>query len=241
MATRKSIRKSAGKLRSREDVLRLLQSSLQELRTLLVAVEQGNNLFCRSISTTLRRILIDELPIASRGYKLFIRSYLDENSDFTTSFPLTTLEVTRHGTRIAPILLHQPHFSVVKLQKWKTQKVFYGKEASDFFQLSDNGRFEHDLGREQFVKYSRDEIGAHVDQEISIFSEISLSDYTVMYLKVNDEEAEKNAHANTKPPHKWNYFSATIAVIAIELTNSLSVIEHEGKPLLINSARQPPN
>lgn len=215
-------------------MLELLQSSLQELRVLLVSMEQGNNLLCRTVSTTLRRVLVDELPIAARGYDLYIRSYCDTRNEFRTSHPLTTLEITSHGTRIAPVILHQKDYVALKLQKWRNQKVFFGKEASDFFQARDISRFETDLSRDQVINYTRHEVGAHVDKEISAFYKFSSSEYTMFDMRVTDDRNAPTSGEKLKPPHKWNYLSATIAAIATEFLLSVEVVKYEGKLLLVN-------
>lgn len=235
----KSNRPTSGYTRDREVALEILNSSLVELRQSLLGIEGGNNIACRTAATIINRILVDELPLASRGYKVRMRSYLRSKHPERDPFPLTTLEVTKSGTRIAPIIQHKTIYEVIPLQNWKTQKSFYGKEASAMFQGRINEPLLEDLSREKIVRDTRNEMGAHVDRDISNFSHLSMQYFTRLELRVVDGEPLPETATMIKP-HKWNYISATIASISFEILKSIRVIPHEGKHLFFNNPETAP-
>lgn len=232
-------RLNTGVFRDGEMALEHLQSSLIELQQGIIGMERGNNLACRTVAVLLKRILDDELPKATRGREIKMRSYITLDRSHRPVFPLTTLEVSKSGTRIAPLVPSCQDFDVVPLKKWKEQIVFHGEEASVFFEHKTNTFSPEDLSRHLFLKFTRDETGAHFDKEISHFSLLASKNYTMLDLHVVDEETG-TAHEQVSMPHKWNYLSATIATIGFEFIKSIAVIRHDGNLLFVNHPEKLP-
>lgn len=234
MPRQRKDRPSSGQQRSTTDqCLVYLRSSLNELRTLMSAMEQGNSLSARTVATVVYRILADELPIAARRRKIRLYSGIFDPEGSRAPFPLTVYEVSPQGTRIAPILVDDvARRRAVNSQKWKTEIVFWGKEVSQLFQDPELSIPEVNLTREKFVKDVRNETGAHLDEDISIFSALSSSGYVPFDFKVVKNGGDTGAAPKL---HNWDYLSATVVAIAFELLMSLRVIEHEGQLLLVNT------
>lgn len=229
---------SSGFKRNRQHALTALRSSLAELSHSIRNIEILDNISSRTTSAIIRRILIDELPKAKlKQQQLEMRSYLIGGKEDRSPFPLTILEVTDRGSRVVPIFLHNSEFfKTTTLHKWKNQICFSGKEASSYYDLFKKGVLSDeqspldDLSRELFISDTRNEVGAHYDDDISLFS-----------LFGDDMSEEFNLRVTNGPIvpsdvklHKWNRLSATIATIGYEIIKSIYVVEHQGELVLVN-------
>ncbi|MCC5958274.1 MAG: hypothetical protein JJU08_02915 [Rhodobacteraceae bacterium] len=231
----KSKRQSSGLERNQQHKLELMKSSLVELRASILAIEKGNNLACRTVASLLQRILLDELPVATQGRKIKMLSHRRSSDGTPDPFPLTVLEVTEYGTRIVPTVFKNHIFNILDLQRWKTEKVIFGSQASALYGLDVSNMLKEDFSREKLLRDIRNEIGAHVDSDISAFFKIAFQDYTF----VNFQKIPKSADTNSlfrSPPHRWNFLSATISAIAVEFLKSIDIVEKNNVLLLINPA-----
>lgn len=222
--TRKSKRHLSGRIRSEQEALEALASSLNEVKSHLLLIERGENLASRTLAVIIHRIMSQELSRAFPNRSISMDSYLEPatSEGAVNIYPLTSFEVTEHGTRIVPVPLHdKKNKFVVPYKQWKTEIVFYGEHRDGGGDRKTNLPFLN-LTREKLVKNVRNEIGAHFDKEISTGVHHLSTEKPFLDLRVS-----ARGGVPTKPtgkvPHQYSYLSATIATIGIELLDSFSV------------------
>lgn len=222
--SRKSKRHPSGEIRSEQEALEALASSLNEVKSHLFLIERGENLASRTLAVIIHRIISQELSRAFPNRRISMDSFLKpETSDRSVNiYPLTSFEVTEHGTRIVPVPLHdKENKSVVPFNQWKNGIVFYGEYRVDGSDRRTNLPFLN-LTREKLVKNVRNEIGAHFDNEVSSGVHHISSDKPFLDLRVSARGGVPTK-PTAKVPHKYSYLSATIATIGIELLSTFSV------------------
>ena len=228
-----SQRTASGQSRTVEDSLLAVRSSIEELRYHLTFIERsGDNLACRTSASILRRLLVDELPKTKQLRHLNFRSYIDPN-DEDSGFPLTTHEISEHGTRVVPnVLIHNEH-QILRFHKWKNEIVFRGKPNNGHPSNEQLSKVDKSYSREAFLNFVRHEVGSHFDDEISLEFLSANRTQSFLDLKVTARDGIP-VQSSAPHPHKWTYLSATVVGIGAELLKSIAVKEINGQLLLLN-------
>lgn len=213
-----SSRPKNGASRRRPEAIAAINSSLNEIRHYIKLIGSGDNLASRTLSVIITRIIEEELPIAVEKGPVTLVSFRPEEIRW---FPLTMLEVTEHGTRITPLPTEVWANKPLPLKKWKSE-IIYSPPAGGFVAPSTEAP-PRALSRMDFIRYVRNEIGAHFGAEVGSHVAAYSHDFSPLQLSIVARDGEPILKPSGKEPHRWTYLSATIVTVGYEILHSVRV------------------